>query len=176
MDNLEQFIKENRDKLDQHEPPRRIWRGIKSNISGRRTIIPVWLSAAAVVIVVIGSAIILYSLYQIKNNNYYTGNAGQPGLKETEIYYNTLVNSLYNEAKPLLTGQPDIAKELRTDMAQLDSICIDIKKDLKDNVANQEVIEALIQNYRIKLQLLEDMLNILKQDESNPEKSKNHEL
>ena len=82
-----------------------------------------------------------------------------PQLKETEIYYNNLVNSLYREATPLLTGNPEIKKELTTDISHLDSICIEIKKDLKDNVANQEVVEALIQNYRIKIRLLEDMLD-----------------
>jgi hypothetical protein len=43
-------------------------------------------------------------------------------------------------------------------------------------VANQEVVEALIQNYRIKIRLLEDMLIILKENENNPEKSKSYEL
>jgi hypothetical protein len=61
-------------------------------------------------------------------------------------------------------------------MAHLDSIRTDLKKDLKDNVANQEVIEAMIQNYRIKLQLLEDMLNLLKQNETKSEKTKSNEL
>ena len=71
-------------------------------------------------------------------------------LKETEIYYNNLANSLYREATPMLTRNPEIEKELSTDISQIDSICSEIKKDLKDNVANQDVIEALIQNYRIK--------------------------
>jgi hypothetical protein len=87
-----------------------------------------------------------------------------PDLKETEIYYNNLVHNLYSEATPLLTGYPDLEKELLSDMSQLDSICTDIKKDLKDNVANQEVIEALINNYRIKIHILEDMLSILKEN------------
>ena len=75
-----------------------------------------------------------------------------------------------------LTANPEIQKELVTDISQLDSICSEIKKDLKDNVANQEVVEALIQNYRIKIRLLEDMLTILKENENNPEKKKSHEL
>ena len=53
---------------------------------------------------------------------------------------------------------------------------MDIKKDLKDNIANQDVIEALIQNYRIKINILEDMLTVLKANENNHEKEKSHEL
>jgi hypothetical protein len=37
-------------------------------------------------------------------------------------------------------------------------------------------VEALIQNYRIKIRLLEDILTILKEDENNPEKKKDYEL
>jgi len=61
-------------------------------------------------------------------------------------------------------------------MSHLDSLCTEIKKDLKDNVANQEVIEALIQNYRIRIRLLEDMLTILKENENKPAKKKSYEL
>lgn len=99
-----------------------------------------------------------------------------PQLKETEIYYSNLVNSLYREATPLLTANPEIEKELTIDISQLDSICSEIKKDLKDNVANQEVVDALILNYRIKIRLLEDMLIILKEGEDNQEKNNNYEL
>jgi hypothetical protein len=97
-------------------------------------------------------------------------------LKETETYYNTLVNSLYKEATPLLTNNPDIKKELNTDLSHIDSICVEIKKDLKDNISNQDVVEALIQNYRIKIKILEDMLTVLKANENNPEKKKSHEI
>ena len=85
-----------------------------------------------------------------------------PQLKETEIYYNNLVNSLYKEATPLLTNNPDVRKELNNDLSHLDSICIDLKKDLKDNISNQEVVEALIRNYRIKIRILEDMVDSIK--------------
>jgi hypothetical protein len=115
-------------------------------------------------------------LFQKKNSDFFSSNSGQPALKETEVYYKTQMNTLYLEAKPLLINQPVIARELKNDMAHLDSIRTDLKKDLKDNVANQEVIEAMIQNYRIKLQLLEDMLNLLKQNETKSEKTKSNEL
>jgi hypothetical protein len=76
----------------------------------------------------------------------------------------------------MLAGFPDIRKEFLSDMSQIDSICTDIKKDLKDNVSNQEVIEALINNYRIKIQILEEMLDELKQNENKPVKNDPHEL
>jgi flagellar motor component MotA len=176
MDNLEKFIKGNRDELDKYDPSPEIWyRIIKAVKPGGRSV-RFWISAAAMIIVVVGTAFILLMISQKKNPGFNTDKNIQPALKETEIYYNTLVNLLYREASPLLTGQPEIEKELKTDMAQIDSICVDIKKDLKDNVANQEVIEALIQNYRIKIRLLEDMVNLLKQNEVEKDKNTSYEL
>jgi CHASE3 domain sensor protein len=176
MDNLEQFIKRNRDELDKYNPSPEIWNRILKAVNPARRTVRFWLSAAATIAVLIGISAIIILVGQKRNTTYDKDNNIQPALKETEMYYNTLVNSLYHEATPLLTGQPEIEKELKNDMAQIDSICTDIKKDLKDNVANQEVIEALIQNYRIKIKILEDMLNVLKQNEVEKDKNRSHEL
>ncbi len=83
---------------------------------------------------------------------------------------------MYTEADPLFTGNPELKQELTDDISHLDSIFYDIKKDLKDNASNQEVISALIQNYRIRIRILEDMLEILREDENNPDKTNGHEL
>jgi hypothetical protein len=176
MDNLEQFIKNNRDYLDKYDPPVETWNRIIKAVDRRGRSFRFWIYAAAMITVVVGIALALLFTDLKKISGYSSDNNIMPALKETETYYNTLVNSLYREATPLLTGQPEIEKELKTDMAQIDSICFDIKKDLKDNIANQEVIEALIQNYRIKIRLLEDMVIILKHNEVEKDKNISHEL
>jgi hypothetical protein len=176
MDKLEKYIRDNRENLDKYLPHENVWRRIENELKVRKTIIPTWFSVAAAVILFLGISGILYLSFRQKDNNNPGRDTQQTALKETEAYYNSLVISLYREARPLLTSQTELATELNSDMAQLDSICADIKKDLKDNVANQEVIEALIQNYRIKLQILEDMLGMLKQNENKKDKPDSHEL
>jgi hypothetical protein len=179
MENLEDFIRKNREGIDDHDPSTEVWKGIRRSLLIRQPALMKRLAAAAVILIIVTSAIFHYSgenrdgsmnpreALLIKNN---------PQLKETEFYYNNLINSLYNEANPLLEGNPDIKKEFLGDMSQIDSICADIKNDLKDNVSNQEVIEALIKNYRIKIQILEEMLDLLKQNENKPVKNESHEL
>lgn len=182
MDKFEEHIRMNREDLDRYNPSTGIWKKINRQTGAKKPHLNLWLSIAAMVIVILGTALLLFrpgirlsdSKHTIKKDDVQTTDNTQ--LKETEIYYNNLVNSLYHEATPLLTQSPEIAKELNTDISQLDSIGSDIKKDLKENVSNREVVEALIQNYRIKIRLLEDMLIILKEDEGNPEKNKNYEL
>jgi hypothetical protein len=182
MEKLEDFIRKNREDLDRYNPSPNLWKRINTDLGNKKPSFNRWLSIAAMIVVILSTGVFILRIGRTR-----TGNEPEmvsadqnsqlnPHLKETEIYYNNLVNSLYREATPLLTGNPEIKKELTTDISQLDSICSEIKKDLKDNVANQEVVEALIQNYRIKIRLLEDMLVILKENETKQEKNKSHEL
>lgn len=182
MDKLEEQIRKNRDDLDRYSPSTGIWKRIKRGLKKEKYPIIQWLSFAAMVIVILGSALVFLRRETIwsDTSRRISRDSRQiqdkPQLKETEIYYNNLINSLYREATLLMTGNPEIKKELISDISQLDSICSEIKKDLKDNIANQEVVEALIQNYRIKIRLLEDMLIVLKENEGNPKNNKSYEL
>jgi len=100
-----------------------------------------------------------------------------PELVETETYYNNMVSTKLNELKIYTTGNPEIENDVKYDLNELDSVYAEIKQDLKDNVANDEVIEALIQNYRLKLKILEDLLEQLKQSQNqNKNENEIHEL
>jgi hypothetical protein len=182
MDKLEEHIRRNREDLDRYTPPAGIWRRVRKELKKEKSAVKQWLSIAAMIVVILGTALVLFrpefrwSGANKPNNGDDQLTQLTPQLKETEIYYNTLVNSLYKEATPLLTNNPEIKKELNSDLSQIDSICSDIKKDLKDNVSNQDVIEALVQNYRIKIRILEDMLKVMKENENNPEKKNGYEL
>lgn len=180
MDRLEEHIRKNREDLDRYSPPKSIWRNIRRKIEIEKSFPRRWLSIAAMIVVILGTSILIFkpqfrwsSAERGKNEDL---TLVTPQLRETESYYNNLINSLYTEAKPLLTNNPEIKKELNSDLSQLDSICSDLKKDLKDNVSNQDVVEALIQNYRIKISILEDMLKVLKENKNIPEKPNGHEL
>ena len=182
MDKLEEHISQNRGALDRYSPQAGVWKRIRKEIKKEKSMKRQWIGIAAMIIVILGTAIVLFRpVYRWSDSNSRKNNNERlslldPQLKETETYYNCLVNSLYKEATPLLTNNPEIKKELNTDLSHLDSICVDIKKDLKDNIANQDVVEALIQNYRIKIRILKDMLETLKANENNPEKKKSYGL
>jgi hypothetical protein len=182
MDKLEEHIRKNRADLDRYSPPKGIWRSISQKLNNRKSHYRQWLSLAAIITVILGTAVIFFrpEFRGSDSSRHKTGmddlSRTVPQLKETESYYNNLVNTLYKEAAPLMTNNPEIKKELNSDLSHLDSICADIKKDLKDNISNQDVVEALIQNYRIKIHILEDMLTVLKENDTIPEKIKSHEL
>ena len=177
MDRIEKFIKDNRHDLDKYDPSPDIWDRIRKKVGFKKGSAVKWLSIAAMILFVLGTAVTIFIVTNRRIDLLGPGFAEQEELKETEIFYNSMINTLYLEARPMLTGQPEIQKELDTDLAQIDSLCADIKKDLKDNVSNEQVIEALIQNYRIKIQILEDMLEVLKKNNGQVNKTQEgHEM
>jgi hypothetical protein len=165
MEELEKFILNSRTEMDPYNPDSGVWKKISSELGQGKRILYRLLSTAAIIIMVAGGALIIYRRSEMNNPAFVSARVQQQEIRETEIFYSNQLNSLYREAEPLLTNQPEIRHELYSDMERIDSLCTEIKKDLKDNISNQEVLEALVQNYRIKIRILEDMLTVLKENE-----------
>ena len=92
-------------------------------------------------------------------------------LIEAEAYYSSLISIKKEEVFRLTASNPEVRHEIDMEMVDLDRVFSELKEDLKDNADNEEVIEAMIQNYRVKLDILEEMLLELKQtNESQTEK------
>jgi hypothetical protein len=176
-DNLEKFIIENREEFDIHEPPTGAWNKIEKNIRPPKTIN--WRSviyrAAAVVLIFAASYLVHEYIGNLKEGQVAKEEPREkksfeiPELKEAEVYYSSLINEKFKEIKPILIDNPSLEKEIRYDLDQLDSLYTGLKKDLKDNIANGEIIEAMIQNYRLRLSILEDVLSMLKPNDNEKE-------
>jgi len=170
-DRLEQFVRENREAFDSFEPDPSLWVRIspanKINRRRKRLRILRYAAAAAVLIAAFSSG-----FYYLGRSSALSGTEHSElyqELMETEVYYNSLVSQRYQELQPYFAGAPGMEEDLNSDMADLDQICRELKEDLKDDVDNVEVIEAMIQNYRMKLEILEDLLNQLKEKEDRHE-------
>lgn len=180
-DKLEQFITDNRNQFDIYDPDDRVWNGINTRINkGRR--LPslkqvIWW--AAVIIITFSASFVLQEY--LSRHNRVTERKDRknqkieiPELQEAEIYYASLVDEKILEIEPLLEDQPELGNALKNDLAKLDSIYNELENDLRDNIANDAVIEAMIQNYRLKLEILEDFLDHL-QANTNEEKNDKNE-
>ena len=165
-DNLEKFITSNRDAFDLYEPSPEIWKRIEKSVHKKSITLRVVLWRAAAVILIFGASFVFQRYLQMVKKPEIS-KIEIPELQEAEIYYTTMVSSKLNEIEPLLKEHPGMEKEIMKDLSELDVMYSDLKKDLVDNVANQEVIEAMIQNYRMRLDILEDVLNELKNQEKN---------
>lgn len=88
-------------------------------------------------------------------------------LKDAEAYYTSMINSKEEQILQILGNDNKVMDQIMEEMNGLDDIYIQLKNDLKDDVANEEIIEAMVQNYRMKLFILEDILNQLQKTNTN---------
>lgn len=185
-DKLDKFLRENREQFDVYDPDPGIWQKIKP-VRPVREEKPVnwriilWRAAAVGIIFILSYLVSEYvfkrygPLFKFSISN--RKEIRIPELQEAEIYYTSQLQVKFQEVKDYLTDHPGLEGELIRDFTALDSIHHELKKDLKDNVSNKEVVEALILNYRIKLTILEDLLQHLEYAEGVEHNENNkHEL
>jgi len=184
-DQLEQYIIKNRKEFDMFDPDINVWDRISNTqqkkkprpFFGR----PMFLKVASVAAIII----ITFSIQELRYNpgSLLSGNKTDnfdenqiPELMEAKVYYTGMLNEKMNEIELMSTDSPEIIEDLNEDMGDLDNAYNSLKADLKDNISNREIIEAMIHNYRLKLQILEDFLRHLKKsdDENINERGKGY--
>lgn len=177
-DKLEKYILENRETFDDMEPGAKVWVGIEKQKN--RTIRLRWktfgIRAAAVVAIFISSyyfhdfmqgynnsrkVIVLDENVQNRNDMYHE-------LQEARHYYTSQIEETKAVVFRIIDNNTDLKNEIDSELLDLDKVLLELKSDLKDNVNNEEVVVAMIQNYRLKLNILKDILKHLKSfDEKN---------
>jgi len=171
-DRLEDFVKQHREQFDLREPDPSIWLKIDTHSQADSKTVRLerrplrWLRiAAAVAMIFAGSTA---GIYFLSGDRMEAERSSELYLEimETEAYYSRMVSERYDELQPFLVSNPAAREMLTADMEELDQVYKELKEDLKDNASNPEVIEAMILNYRVKLEILEDLLIQLKEKEN----------
>lgn len=165
-DRLEEFVKNNRESFDDLEPSPGVWDKISENTSDKR-IIPISRQllriAAVVAVVAISSVFVLNSDLFLSDN--YAKNINDPEIKElmeAEAFYAHLVNGKLKEIKKCYYTFPELKNEIESDLNELEEMYKVLKSDLKENVDSKIVIEAMINNNRTRLELVDNVLQQIK--------------
>jgi hypothetical protein len=164
-DRLEEFVKSHRDEFDHLEPSALVWNKIQRNQKKEKNIFirGNFIRVAAILAVVAISTVILV------NNKFFNADGmariTDPELKklmETEQFYAQKVSGKLEEIRKCYTTFPDIKDEVETDLTELESMYNILKTDLKENISNKPVIEAMIENNRFRLKLVDAVLGQIK--------------
>ena len=83
-------------------------------------------------------------------------------LMEAEVYYAQQVDGKLKEIRKCYNTNPELKSEIETDLNELQDMYDTLKLDLKENISNKTVIEAMIENNRIRLKLVDDVLDQIK--------------
>lgn len=183
-ESLDEFIKKNRNDFDSGFPSPDLWNRIAARspeIRKGEKRLNIYLlgrvAAAALVLVVVSFGWQLFFAKSHINKDYRAEYSPMDEeIKEASVYYELEIERKKQMVFELTSNQPAIREGVEIDMAGLDVVLNQLKSDLKDNVANEDVLAAMIQNYRLKLEILEQILSYVEHKDKNDENIEFHEL
>lgn len=172
---LDQFVRENAEGFDTLNPPELAWEVIEQRLpSGRKPVVRrlwpyAWKAAAAVII--FAAAWMLNDLRDAGRSGTLPVVAGKEvspellELSDAEAYYTSQISSRQAELAAYARQHPEILEDLKAEFTEMDRKKADLKDDLTESNADEKVIEAIILSYRVKIEILDEMLNALKKAE-----------
>jgi hypothetical protein len=175
MNRIDDLIKKNRDYFDQEEPFEGHFERFQKKLeaeNARKVHFPYRdiLKIAAVVVLVVLSALWTYDQLgpgQPDRNAYPLAEMA-PEYKEAEIYYTTAINEKYNQIKSVDFDDPRQKEILLNELKEMDSIFNNLQEDLELNPDDERVINALIKHYRIKVEVMNKILDQLNEYNQKP--------
>lgn len=169
MKKIDDIIRENKEAFNSEKPLdghfERFTRKLQKNKSNKLKLYSIRVLKAASIAILIGlSSLWIHDNY-IKNDQPDRLALGDlsPEYKEVETYYTNLVNVKYNQ----LIGIDLIDEKQKTilwnELKEMDTIYISLQEDLHFAPNDERVINAMINHYKLKIDILEQLIDQLKQ-------------
>ena len=163
MDNLEKFIMENRQDFDSEVPSLEVWSKIDRQLDKQHRVVKMnrtrrLLSVAAVAAMVFLASVIGFKM-GVSSSDARSLSDISPEHAEMERFFKDQVRE---KMAQLASYQQD--GFVRADIQELDAIYEDLKKELDKSPARNEdqVVQAMINNYQTKIDNLEQVLDRVK--------------
>jgi hypothetical protein len=184
MKNIEEIIKNNKDFFDEEEPSEghleRFNRKLEIMFGpkvAKRSIVPYLLRAAVVTLLLTLSSLWTWDHFIRPDRNRITLGDVSPEYKEVENYYVHQVNMMKSEIVNIdLKNNPEQKEILFKEMKSMDSVYVQLQKELKANPDDERIINAMIEHYQTKMDVMNYILNQLKairnENQNNSENEK----
>lgn len=177
MDNLEEFIKNNKGQFDDDAPSPDIWNRIQAE---RKPTLPMVepqsnqtfrvLKIAASFLILALAAFGSYKLAAPSKITVATIDGAPTHLAEMDAYYQKQVSMSLTKVEAIL-DDTKIVEEVKNELQLLDIEKAKLLDDYTQNTNKKEVVEALINTYRMKLQVLENIVSLLDNTENEKDQS-----
>lgn len=163
MKTIDDFIKENLDRFDSDGPPEGHFARFEDRLrkqerTGNRQVRMLLLKIAASVLlglVISYTAWLEFRYFDRKADSIYMS-AFYPELKEAESFYNAQLAKKYNEIQELQLGGDGVEKKLvARELSDMNARVRDMKKDLRDNPEDERIMNAIINIYQLKIELMD---------------------
>jgi hypothetical protein len=162
-DRLGEFMKANREAFDQFEPSEKVWEQISKSTRKSKTVslARYLLRVAAVVAIAVVFTVVLVktNLFSPADLKVQTEDPELRELIEAEAFYANQVNGKLEEIRKCYDTFPEIKDDVESDLNELQEMYNTLKIDLNENVSKKAVIEAMIENNRYRLKMVDQVLN-----------------
>jgi hypothetical protein len=170
MKNIEDIIRSNKDFFEDAEPSEghfeRFNRKLEMKFqvaTVKRSIVPYLLKAAVVTLLITLSSLWTWDHFIRTGSSRMTLGQVSPQYKEVENYYVHQVNMMEGEIVNVdLKNNPDQKVLLMKEMKNMDSTYVSLQKELKTNPNDERIINAMIEHYQTKLEVMTYIVNQLK--------------
>lgn len=171
MKNIEEIIRNNREFFDSAEPSdghfERFNRMLEmrfQRMGVKRSIVPYLLRAAVVTVLVTLSSLWVWEHFLKPESSRMTLSDVSPQYREVENYYLHQVNLMESDLRAVnLEDNPEQKEMLIRELKSMDSVYVSLQKDLKANPNDERIINAMIEHYQTKLEIMTYIVNQLKE-------------
>ena len=194
MDKFEKYILKQKEAFDNAEPQDQIWERISAKLDEKQSkqkqvrLVPItriW-QVAAVFVGIIVCMIAFQIYYNTKTDRTLAINSNDksreiiwedidPELAEAEQFYFMQINEKQEELQKYMSEGIKTDSEIERYMSELDVAYKDLKNELAVN-NNEQVVSELIRNLQIRIDLLNQQLDVLKQIEQLKKEKKGKNL
>lgn len=190
MSELEKIIQNNRKAYDSDEPSDGHFDRFDARLDELHSEVKVnqpkvihlinrhWWQVAAVIVILVGFRVVFHNSLTKEEDMSIGRNEAilSPELSEVEIYYTSLADErfdLIDKLVPDSTEGSKIKEMVDMEMSELDQNYGELIEEYKKNPDDDRIIDAIINNYRIKAEILDNI--IIKLQELKNQKNENHE-
>lgn len=166
---LEDFINENIELFNAEEPAEGHFERFKAKLEQKstskgRSIVFRPLRYAAVIILVISAFFVWrYTDVFTGGNAFAQMNQDEEEFAEISNFYNAEIEKKYNELNSITCKSGNDQKEsVNEDLSELTKSYTELEDEFKENPENQMIKEAMIENYQMRINILDMVINTLK--------------
>ncbi|MDB4293181.1 hypothetical protein N9954_07195 [Maribacter sp.] len=172
MDNFEKHIRENASEFDEHKADRsKLWAKISQELEVEQPkVIPLWkapfMRVAATLLLLLGIGSLI-GLQVLKSGTSVETQYASQELLDIDMHYKGLVSYQVK----LVQNNPNLSEvdkvEFLSFMDELDAEYEQLREEMQKNLDNERVLEAIIYNYKQRIELIENLLKQINDSKIN---------
>ena len=177
-DRLEEFIRSNREEFDDKDPADKVWENIRTTLqdepsgpdgSDRKVKAFSWLWKAAAVFFFLTSSWFLAD--KVLNGGREPASemavsAEYQDFLAADKYYTSLISQKKAEIEDFQLTNGNLEDEFLHDVNKLDSMYVELKKELESFQYNEKLMDAVIRNLQLRVEILNQQITLLQKIQS----------